>query len=93
MTDTVKTPIMVELADEAATAALAARVSARAQAGDVFALSGPLGSGKTVFARAFINAVLSVPSQPLAARKESINSARSVIACDLGAKGFQARLP
>ena len=49
MDDTGKTPIRVELADEAATAALAARVSARARPGDVFALSGPLGSGKTVF--------------------------------------------
>ena len=56
MDDTSPTPIRVELADEAATAALAARVAARARPGDVFALSGPLGSGKTVFARAFINA-------------------------------------
>jgi tRNA threonylcarbamoyladenosine biosynthesis protein TsaE len=46
----------VELSDEAATAALAARVAARARAGDVIALSGPLGSGKTTFARGFIRA-------------------------------------
>jgi len=47
---------MVELADEGATAALAARLAAAARPGDVFALKGALGSGKTVFARAFINA-------------------------------------
>jgi tRNA threonylcarbamoyladenosine biosynthesis protein TsaE len=46
----------IDLPDEAATAAFAARVAARARAGDVIALSGPLGSGKTVFARAFIHA-------------------------------------
>ena len=63
MDDTGKTPIRVELADEAATAALAARVSARARPGDVFALSGPLGSGKTVFARAFINARTRTPQE------------------------------
>jgi tRNA threonylcarbamoyladenosine biosynthesis protein TsaE len=44
------------LADERATAALAARVAARARLGDVIALAGPLGSGKTSFARAFIRA-------------------------------------
>ncbi len=63
MADQALTPIRVELADEAATAALAARVSARAQRGDVFALSGPLGSGKTVFARAFINARTRTPEE------------------------------
>ncbi len=63
MDDTLPTPIMVELADEAATAALAARVAARARPGDVFALSGPLGSGKTVFARAFINARTRTPEE------------------------------
>ena len=63
MADTEETPIRVELADEAATAALAARVAARARPGDVFALSGPLGSGKTVFARAFINARAATPQE------------------------------
>ena len=57
------TPVMVELADEAATAALAAKVAASARPGDVFALSGPLGSGKTVFARAFINARAGAPQE------------------------------
>ncbi|HXQ50725.1 MAG TPA: tRNA (adenosine(37)-N6)-threonylcarbamoyltransferase complex ATPase subunit type 1 TsaE [Stellaceae bacterium] len=46
----------LDLPDECATAALAARVAARARQGDVIALEGPLGSGKTSFARAFIRA-------------------------------------
>jgi len=45
------------LPDEAATAALARRVAARARAGDVIALYGDLGTGKTAFARAFITAL------------------------------------
>ncbi len=45
------------LADEAATARLAAEVAARARAGDVIALCGPLGAGKTAFARGFIRAL------------------------------------
>ena len=47
---------LVDLPDEAATAALAARVAAFAEIGDVIALKGDLGSGKTSFARAFIRA-------------------------------------
>jgi tRNA threonylcarbamoyladenosine biosynthesis protein TsaE len=46
----------IDLPDEAATCRLAAGLAARAQRGDVIALSGPLGSGKTSFARAFIRA-------------------------------------
>ena len=45
-----------DLPDEAATAALAARIAAQARAGDVIALRGELGVGKTSFARAFIRA-------------------------------------
>ena len=45
-----------ELPDEAATAALAARIAALARPGDVIALKGELGAGKTSFARAFIRA-------------------------------------
>ena len=42
------------LADEAATAAFAAGLAAVARGGDVIALSGPLGVGKTALARAFL---------------------------------------
>jgi tRNA threonylcarbamoyladenosine biosynthesis protein TsaE len=48
--------LRLDLVDEAATAALAARLARLARPGDVIALSGPLGSGKTAFARAFIHA-------------------------------------
>ena len=47
---------VIDLPDEAATAAFAARVSAVAAAGDIIALKGDLGAGKTTFARAFIRA-------------------------------------
>src|SRR5258708_24955199 len=54
------------LPDVAATAALAGRVAPLARRGDVVALSGALGSGKTTFARAFVAAragrALEVPS-------------------------------
>jgi tRNA threonylcarbamoyladenosine biosynthesis protein TsaE len=58
-----RAPIMVELTDESATAALAAKLAAAARPGDVFALKGALGSGKTVFARAFINARAAAPEE------------------------------
>lgn len=54
--------------DEEATARLAAQIASRAQSGDVFALYGTLGMGKSVFARAFIQALTGaeeVPSPPL----------------------------
>lgn len=46
----------IDLDDEAATVALACRFAERATRGDVIALSGGVGVGKTVFARAFIRA-------------------------------------
>jgi tRNA threonylcarbamoyladenosine biosynthesis protein TsaE len=48
--------ISVELPDEAATWALAANVAAMAGPGDVIALQGELGAGKTTLARAFLRA-------------------------------------
>jgi tRNA threonylcarbamoyladenosine biosynthesis protein TsaE len=50
------------LPDEAATAALAARLAARARPGDVVLLAGPFGAGKTSFARAFIRALADDPA-------------------------------
>src|SRR5579883_2480879 len=48
---------VIDLPDEAATTALAARLAEQARPGDVIALRGDLGSGKTTFARAFIRAL------------------------------------
>src|SRR3954454_5054548 len=48
--------MVTRLPDEEATAALAARIAALARPGDVIALKGELGTGKTTFARAFIRA-------------------------------------
>ncbi|HSR72376.1 MAG TPA: tRNA (adenosine(37)-N6)-threonylcarbamoyltransferase complex ATPase subunit type 1 TsaE [Kiloniellales bacterium] len=47
----------LDLTDEAATETLAARLSGLARRGDVIALFGDLGTGKTTFARAFVNAL------------------------------------
>jgi len=47
---------------EASTVALAARIAGVAEPGDVLALEGPLGAGKTVFARGFIRA-LTTPTE------------------------------
>src|SRR5437868_15364097 len=47
---------VIELPDEAATAAFATRLARLARRGDVIALKGELGAGKTSFARAFIRA-------------------------------------
>jgi tRNA threonylcarbamoyladenosine biosynthesis protein TsaE len=52
----------IMLANEAATAALAAALAHQARPGDVVTLAGPLGAGKTSFARAFI-AALGVPDE------------------------------
>ncbi len=48
--------------DEAATAAFAARLAATARPGDALLLEGPLGAGKTAFARAFIRACAGDPA-------------------------------
>jgi len=71
------------LADEAATIRLAETLAAVAKAGDVLLLSGPLGAGKSSFARAFIrclvgDAGLDVPS-PSFTLVQSYESARAEI--------------
>jgi tRNA threonylcarbamoyladenosine biosynthesis protein TsaE len=54
----------IDLPDEQATAALATELAARARQGDVIGLSGPLGSGKTTFARYFIGARMGASEVP-----------------------------
>jgi len=49
--------VILELPDLRAMESLGARIAARLRAGDVVALSGPLGSGKTTLARAIIAAL------------------------------------
>lgn len=55
-------PIQRILPDEAATAALAARLAALARPGDAILLSGPLGAGKSAFVRAFLRAATGDPA-------------------------------
>jgi tRNA threonylcarbamoyladenosine biosynthesis protein TsaE len=54
-------PAPIALATEAETAALAARIAPVLQAGDTLLLSGPIGAGKSAFARALIRTRLHDP--------------------------------
>ena len=49
--------LALELKDEKATESLGARLAELARPGDIFALSGPLGAGKSHLARAFVRAL------------------------------------
>jgi tRNA threonylcarbamoyl adenosine modification protein YjeE len=48
---------IIQTDSEAETAALAKKMAAEAKSGDIFLLEGPLGAGKSVFARGFIRAL------------------------------------
>jgi tRNA threonylcarbamoyladenosine biosynthesis protein TsaE len=54
--------LLLTLADLPATIHLAGRVAALAHRGDVILLEGPLGAGKTEFARAFLRATTDDPT-------------------------------
>jgi tRNA threonylcarbamoyladenosine biosynthesis protein TsaE len=66
MTQAATSITQLSLPDEATTAALAGELAGLARSGDVFALGGALGVGKTFFARAFIRTLgggaIEVPS-------------------------------
>lgn len=66
--------MILSLADEAATASLARALSRLVGAGDVIALSGDLGAGKTSFARAFINALPRCAGSPSQIGAEEVPS-------------------
>lgn len=53
------TTLTLDLADEAATRRLGAKLAAQAQPGDVILLFGTLGTGKSTLARAFVRALTS----------------------------------
>ncbi len=52
-----------DLPDEAATGALAVQLAAVARPGDIIALKGDLGVGKTSFARGFVRACVDAPEE------------------------------
>ena len=54
-------PLVIALADEAATAEFGRRIAAELAAGDVLALSGEIGAGKTSVARAVVRAFVGDP--------------------------------
>jgi len=54
-------PILRDLPDPAATAALARTLAAHVRPGDAILLAGPLGAGKTALARAFLRALTADP--------------------------------
>jgi tRNA threonylcarbamoyladenosine biosynthesis protein TsaE len=81
--------MVVELPDELATAALAARLAPLLVVGDRLALDGPMGAGKTTFVRALVAALggdpeaVSSPSYTLLHRYEASIPVIHIDACRL----------
>ncbi|NVN02379.1 MULTISPECIES: tRNA (adenosine(37)-N6)-threonylcarbamoyltransferase complex ATPase subunit type 1 TsaE [Asaia] len=74
----------IDLPDQPATEAFAARLAGLAQPGDVIALHGEMGMGKSVFARAFLRALaqdpaLEVPS-PTFSLVQTYDTAKGAVA-------------
>lgn len=77
-------PLLLSLPDEAATARLATVLAAAARAGDVIALRGDLGAGKTAFARAFVRARLDDPAEEVPSPTFTLVQTYDDPACDAG---------
>lgn len=81
--------MLMDLPDEPATAALAARIAPRLERGDRIALDGPMGAGKTTFVRALVAALggdatsVSSPTYTLLHRYEARLPVIHVDACRL----------
>jgi tRNA threonylcarbamoyl adenosine modification protein YjeE len=89
--------LTLPLPDEAATARLGEDIAAMLQPGDLVALSGGLGAGKTTFARALLRALagdpsLEVPSPTFALRLEHPLSRLTVVHADLYRLGEASEL-
>jgi tRNA threonylcarbamoyladenosine biosynthesis protein TsaE len=80
--------VRIHLADDAATAALGARLAATLQPGDLVLLTGGLGAGKTALARAMIRTLaddpaLEVPSPTFALVQPYVTGRGPVLHADL----------
>jgi tRNA threonylcarbamoyl adenosine modification protein YjeE len=90
--------VSLSLADEAATARFADDIAVVLKAGDLLALSGGLGAGKTTFARALLRSLsgdpaLEVPSPTFPLRLDHASPRLNVAHVDLYRLGGESELP